>query len=115
MLVRLAQNPPVQRPLQHWLLAVHDWAVGLSIRHGGGEQTPPEQLPLQHSPFPPQERPSALHGGGGAVWQVPPGPQYVLQHSTPLVHDPKLSVSDYTLGYIERLRKDVAARIERMG
>lgn len=34
---------------------------------------------------------------------------------TPLVHDPKLSVGEYTLGYIERLRKDVATRIERMG
>ncbi|MFT3868239.1 MAG: PIG-L family deacetylase [Nibricoccus sp.] len=33
---------------------------------------------------------------------------------TPLVNDPKLSVRDYTLGYVDRLRADVAARIEKM-
>lgn len=34
---------------------------------------------------------------------------------TPLVNDPKLSVRDYALGYIDRLRADVAARIDKMG
>ncbi len=32
---------------------------------------------------------------------------------TPLVHDPKLSLADYTLQYIERFRQDVAARLAR--
>jgi hypothetical protein len=30
---------------------------------------------------------------------------------TPLVHDDKLSVADFTLAYVDRLRADVAARI----
>lgn len=33
----------------------------------------------------------------------------------PLVKDAKLSVREYTLGYIDRLRADVAARLERFG
>jgi LmbE family N-acetylglucosaminyl deacetylase len=33
---------------------------------------------------------------------------------TPLVKNPALSVREFTLGYIERLRSDVATRIERM-
>jgi LmbE family N-acetylglucosaminyl deacetylase len=32
---------------------------------------------------------------------------------TPLVRDPKLSVEKYTLGYIERLRTDVAVRLRK--
>ncbi len=32
---------------------------------------------------------------------------------TPLVHDPRLSVEQYTLGYIDRLRADVAARLRK--
>ena len=34
---------------------------------------------------------------------------------TSLVKDPTLSLGDYTLGYIDRLRTDVAARLERLG
>lgn len=34
---------------------------------------------------------------------------------TPLVQDATLSVCDYILGYIDRLRSDVAARLERLG
>lgn len=33
---------------------------------------------------------------------------------TPLVADPNLSLADYTLGYLDRLKSDVADRIERM-
>lgn len=33
---------------------------------------------------------------------------------TPLMESPGLSVREYTLGYIERLRSDVASRIERL-
>jgi hypothetical protein len=32
---------------------------------------------------------------------------------TPLVRDPHLSVEEFTLGYVERLRADVAARLRR--
>lgn len=32
---------------------------------------------------------------------------------TPLVHDPKLSLADYTQQYIERFRQDVAARLAK--
>lgn len=32
---------------------------------------------------------------------------------TPLVRDPKLSVEKYTLGYVDRLRADVAARLKK--
>lgn len=32
---------------------------------------------------------------------------------TPLVRDPQLSVEEFTLGYVERLRADVAARLRR--
>ena len=32
---------------------------------------------------------------------------------TPLVRDPKLSVEKYTLGYLDRLRGDVTARLQR--
>lgn len=31
---------------------------------------------------------------------------------TPLIHDPELAIGDYVLGYIDRFRKDVAARID---
>jgi len=34
---------------------------------------------------------------------------------TPLVRDPALSVREYTLAYIDRLKADVAARLERLG
>lgn len=34
---------------------------------------------------------------------------------TPLVLDDRLDVEAYTLGYIERLRADVAARLRRYG
>jgi hypothetical protein len=34
---------------------------------------------------------------------------------TPLVADDTLSVRDFTLGHIERLRADVAARLAAMG
>ena len=34
---------------------------------------------------------------------------------TPLVKDPSLSLRDFTLGTIDRLRVDVAARLERLG
>jgi len=34
---------------------------------------------------------------------------------TPLLHDPALSVRDFTLAQIERLRTDVADRLERLG
>jgi hypothetical protein len=34
---------------------------------------------------------------------------------TPLVADEKLSVTEFTLGYIERLRADVAARLAKLG
>jgi LmbE family N-acetylglucosaminyl deacetylase len=34
---------------------------------------------------------------------------------TPLLHDDTLSVRDFTLGYVDRLRADVAARLERFG
>ncbi len=34
---------------------------------------------------------------------------------TPLVKDPTLSLRDYALGYIDRLKADVAARLERLG
>ena len=32
---------------------------------------------------------------------------------TPLVQDEKLSIEKYTLGYIDRLRADVAARLKK--
>jgi LmbE family N-acetylglucosaminyl deacetylase len=32
---------------------------------------------------------------------------------TPLVNDPSLSLADYTLGYVERLRQDIAARLAK--
>jgi len=32
---------------------------------------------------------------------------------TPLIHDPKLDVVDYTLGFVERLKQDVSARLRR--
>lgn len=32
---------------------------------------------------------------------------------TPLVNDPSLSLSDYTLGYVERLKQDIAARLAK--
>lgn len=32
---------------------------------------------------------------------------------TPLVQDPALSIADYTLGFIERLKQDVAARLKK--
>jgi LmbE family N-acetylglucosaminyl deacetylase len=34
---------------------------------------------------------------------------------TPLVSDPALDVAEYALGYVERLRGDVAARLARLG
>ena len=34
---------------------------------------------------------------------------------TPLVHNETLSVSDYTLAYIDRLKSDVTGRLRRMG
>lgn len=34
---------------------------------------------------------------------------------TPLIHDPALSISDFTLAHIDRLRADVAARLQRFG
>jgi LmbE family N-acetylglucosaminyl deacetylase len=34
---------------------------------------------------------------------------------TPLVQNPALSIRDYTLAYIERLRSDVAARLAKLG
>lgn len=34
---------------------------------------------------------------------------------TPLVHDAALSVEEFTLGFIDRLRADVAARLRRLG
>ncbi len=34
---------------------------------------------------------------------------------TPLIADPNLSLADYTLGYLDRLKADVADRIDRMG
>jgi LmbE family N-acetylglucosaminyl deacetylase len=34
---------------------------------------------------------------------------------TPLVHDPSLDIATYTLGYLDRLRADVAARLSRFG
>jgi len=34
---------------------------------------------------------------------------------TPLVHDEKLSVADFTAAHIERLRADVTARIKKFG
>jgi hypothetical protein len=32
---------------------------------------------------------------------------------TPLVNDPSLSLADYTLGYVERLKQDIAARLAK--
>ena len=32
---------------------------------------------------------------------------------TPLIHDPKLSIADYTRGFIDRFRDDVAARLAK--
>lgn len=32
---------------------------------------------------------------------------------TPVVNDPTLSLSDYTLGYVERLKQDIAARLAK--
>jgi hypothetical protein len=32
---------------------------------------------------------------------------------TPLVNDPKISIADYTLGFIDRLKQDVAARLAK--
>ena len=32
---------------------------------------------------------------------------------TPLVNDPQLSLADYTLGYVERLKQDIAARLAK--
>jgi hypothetical protein len=32
---------------------------------------------------------------------------------TPLINDPKLDIIDYTLGFAERLKQDIAARLKR--
>jgi hypothetical protein len=32
---------------------------------------------------------------------------------TPLVANPELSLAEYTLGYVERLKQDIAARLAK--
>ncbi|MEY4402251.1 MAG: hypothetical protein RIR91_286, partial [Verrucomicrobiota bacterium] len=32
---------------------------------------------------------------------------------TPLIHDPKLDITEYTLGFVERLKQDIAARLKK--
>jgi LmbE family N-acetylglucosaminyl deacetylase len=32
---------------------------------------------------------------------------------TPLIHDPQLDITEYTLGFVERLKQDIAARLKK--